>query len=416
MLPARPPRISPTATRMPPLLHNGALYGMIHAAALLAVVGIAERRGQPGLPLTFAGWSFAAGIVLFSLSLFALASTGIRWVGRVTPFGGAALFIGWAALGTTRCAGADPIAFAICRTFHSRVARTLRSPLWPVPSRYATLRRLAAARSPMTTLLYTHPACLEHDPGSHNPESPARLRAVLEALAEVRIRRARATRGAGGGARRSGPRASAAACRAPARRRARIGSCGIDADTVLSPPSGTAALRAAGAVVAAVDAVVAGEADNAFCAVRPPGHHAEPSRAMGFCLFNNAAIGAARACAVHGLDRVAVVDFDVHHGNGTQAAFAEDGRFFYASTHQYPLYPGTGAASETGIGNIVNVPLRPNSGSGQFRLAMSQRILPALDRFRPELIVISAGFDGHRRDPLAQLMLEDSDYTWITES
>src|SRR6516165_3861999 len=175
------------------------------------------------------------------------------------------------------------------------------------------------------------------------------------------------------------------------------------------------ALRAAGAVVAAVDAVVAKEADNAFCAVRPPGHHAEPERAMGFCLFNNAAIGALRAREVHGLARVAVVDFDVHHGNGTQAAFETDSSLFYASTHQYPLYPGTGSASETGVGNIVNVPLRPMSGSGQFRLAMSQRILPALEAFRPELVLVSAGFDAHRSDPLAQLMLGEADYTWVTE-
>src|SRR6202035_5184369 len=190
---------------------------------------------------------------------------------------------------------------------------------------------------------------------------------------------------------------------------------GIDADTILSPASGAAALRAAGAVVAAVDAVVSKEADNAFCAVRPPGHHAEPQRAMGFCLFNNAAIGALRAREVHGLARVAVVDFDVHHGNGTQAAFEADRSLFYASTHQYPLYPGTGSASETGVGNIVNVPLRPMSGSSQFRAAMTERILPALDAFRPELVLISAGFDAHRSDPLAQLLFDEEDYTWITE-
>ena len=184
---------------------------------------------------------------------------------------------------------------------------------------------------------------------------------------------------------------------------------------MLSPASGEAALRAAGAVGAAVDAVVAKEADNAFCAVRPPGHHAEPQRAMGFCLFNNAAIGALRAREVHGLARVAVVDFDVHHGNGTQAAFETDGTLFYASTHQYPLYPGTGAASETGVGNIVNVPLRPMAGSSQFRLGVTQRILPALDAFRPELVLVSAGFDAHRSDPLAQLMLDEADYTWVTE-
>ncbi len=267
----------------------------------------------------------------------------------------------------------------------------------------------------MTTLLYTHPACLEHDPGTHHPESAARLRAVLAAL--------------------SGPRFAALEWREapaaeiedllrvhPRRQVERIlnavpssGHVAIDADTVLSPASGRAALHAAGAVTAAVDAVVANEADNAFCAVRPPGHHAEPNRSMGFCLFNNAAIGALRARDTHGLDRVAVVDFDVHHGNGTQAAFEADDSLFYASTHQSPLYPGTGAASETGVGNIVNVPLRPMSGSQPFRRAFSERVLPALDDFRPMLVIISAGFDAHRNDPLAQLMLDESDYAWVTE-
>ena len=267
----------------------------------------------------------------------------------------------------------------------------------------------------MTTLLYTHPACLEHDPGRHHPESPARLRAVLTALGEPEFARLE---------RREAPEATLDdLVRVHPRRQVerilssvpRSGHVGIDADTILSPASGTAALRAAGAVVAAVDAVVSKHADNAFCAVRPPGHHAEPERAMGFCLFNNAAIGALRAREIHGLARVAVIDFDVHHGNGTQAAFENDSSLFYASTHQYPLYPGTGAASETGVGNIVNVPLRPMSGSGQFRLAMSQRILPALDVFRPDLVLVSAGFDAHKNDPLAQLMLEDGDYTWVTE-
>ena len=267
----------------------------------------------------------------------------------------------------------------------------------------------------MTTLLYTHPACLDHDPGRHHPESPARLRAVLAALDDPEFARLE---------RREAPEADREdLLRVHSPRHVertlgavpKTGHVGIDADTVLSPASGEAALRAAGAVVAAVDAVVAREGDNAFCAVRPPGHHAEPLRAMGFCLFNNAAIGALRARQVHGLARVAVIDFDVHHGNGTQAAFEMDGSLFYASTHQYPLYPGTGSAGETGVGNIVNVPLRPMSGSGQFRLALTQRILPALDAFRPEFVLVSAGFDAHRDDPLAQLMLDEADYTWVTE-
>jgi acetoin utilization deacetylase AcuC-like enzyme len=267
----------------------------------------------------------------------------------------------------------------------------------------------------MTTFLYTHPACLEHDPGRHHPEAPARLRAVLAALDDpefARLERREAPEAALDDLLRVHPRGHVERILGAV---PKSGHVGIDADTILSPASGAAALRAAGAVVAAVDAVVSKEADNAFCAVRPPGHHAEPQRAMGFCLFNNAAIGALRAREVHGLARVAIVDFDVHHGNGTQAAFETDDSLFYASTHQYPLYPGTGAASETGVGNIVNVPLRPMSGSSQFRLGMTQRILPALDAFRPDLMLVSAGFDAHKNDPLAQLLLDEDDYTWVTE-
>jgi acetoin utilization deacetylase AcuC-like enzyme len=267
----------------------------------------------------------------------------------------------------------------------------------------------------MTTLLYTHPACLDHDPGRHHPESPDRLRAVLEALDTLefaRLDRREAPEASLDDIARVHPRGFVERMLAavPA-----AGHVGIDADTILSPASGRAALRAAGAVVAAVDAVVAGEADNAFCAVRPPGHHAEPLRAMGFCLFNNVAIGALRAREVHGLARVAVIDFDVHHGNGTQACFYDDASLFYASTHQFPLYPGTGAARETGVGNIVNVPLPPLAGSAEFRLGVDRQILPALDRFQPEMVLISAGFDAHRSDPLAQLLLDEADYTWITE-
>jgi acetoin utilization deacetylase AcuC-like enzyme len=267
----------------------------------------------------------------------------------------------------------------------------------------------------MTTQLYTHSACLEHDPGEFHPESPARLRAVLDALAAPEFAPLQ---------RRDAPEAALDdLLRVHSRTHVerllaavpKGGHIAIDADTVISPRSGEAALRAAGAVVAAVDAVVAEEADNAFCAVRPPGHHAEPRRSMGFCLFNNVAIGALRAREVHGLERVAVIDFDVHHGNGTQAAFADDDHLFYASTHQSPLYPGTGGAEETGVGNIVNVPLRPMSGSSQFRLGMTRHVLPALDAFAPEMILISAGFDAHRADPLAQMLLEEADYTWATE-
>jgi acetoin utilization deacetylase AcuC-like enzyme len=268
----------------------------------------------------------------------------------------------------------------------------------------------------MTTLLYTHSSCLEHDPGQYHPETPARLRAVLDALSAPEF----AALG-----RREAPEATLDDLLRvhPQRYVERLlaavpeaGHVGIDADTVMSPQSGAAALRAAGAVAAAVDAVVAGEADNAFCAVRPPGHHAEPNRAMGFCLFNNVAVGALRARDVHGLARVAVVDFDVHHGNGTQARFWADESLFYGSTHQSPLYPGTGSSGETGRAhNIVNVPLPPMSGPEAFRLGMIRVLLPALDAFAPQMVLISAGFDAHRSDPLAQLLLDESDYTWATE-
>ena len=267
----------------------------------------------------------------------------------------------------------------------------------------------------MTTFLYTHPACLAHDPGRHHPEGPARLRAVFDALADpefARLERREAPEATLEDLLRVHPRPHVERL---LRAVPKSGHVGIDADTILSPASGAAALRAAGAVVAAVDAVIAREADNAFCAVRPPGHHAEPERAMGFCLFNNIAVGALRARVAHQLQRIAVIDFDVHHGNGTQAAFEADDGLLYASTHQSPLYPGTGSASETGVGNIVNVPLRPMAGSSQFRAGMTQRILPALEAFRPELLLISAGFDAHRCDPLAQLLLDEEDYIWITE-
>lgn len=268
----------------------------------------------------------------------------------------------------------------------------------------------------MTTLLLTHPSCIEHDPGQYHPEMPARLEAVLSALAAPEFAALE---------RREAPEASLDDLTRvhPARFVERLlaavpqaGHVGIDADTVMSPASGKAALHAAGAVAAAVDAVIAGQAANAFCAVRPPGHHAEPNRAMGFCLFNNVAIGALRAKRVHGLDRVAVVDFDVHHGNGTQACFWDDASLFYGSTHQSPLYPGTGSSRETGAAdNVVNVPLPPMSGSVQFRQGMERIMLPALDAFAPEMVLISAGFDAHRNDPLAQLMLEEADYAWATE-
>jgi len=266
----------------------------------------------------------------------------------------------------------------------------------------------------MTTLLFTHDACLEHDPGPGHPESPDRLRAVrarLEepdfAALEVRI----APRAALDQIARVHPRDYVEELLAAIPDR---GYVRIDADTIASPGTGEAALRAAGAVCAAVDAVMAGDARNAFCAVRPPGHHAEAREPMGFCVFNNVAIGALQAHEVHGCKRVAVIDFDVHHGNGTQAMFAEHANRFFGSTHQFPLYPGTGARSERGVGNIVNAPLPPGAGGPEFRHAMAELILPRLSEFQPDFVLISAGFDAHEDDPLASLRLHEADYGWAT--
>jgi acetoin utilization deacetylase AcuC-like enzyme len=265
----------------------------------------------------------------------------------------------------------------------------------------------------MTTLLYTHPACLEHDPGRHHPESPARLRAVLEALAAPEFALLE---------RREAPEAALddilrVHSRHHVERMLRAvpksGHVAIDADTVLSPASGEAALRAAGAVVAAVDAVVAREADNAFCAVRPPGHHAEPERAMGFCLFNNVAIGALRAREAHGLGRVAVIDFDVHHGNGTEAAFAGDERVLMCSFFQHPFYPYSGADDQAQ--NMVNLPMPARTKGTAVREAIDMVWLPRLNAFKPEMIFVSAGFDAHREDDLGNMGLVEDDYTWITE-
>jgi acetoin utilization deacetylase AcuC-like enzyme len=189
----------------------------------------------------------------------------------------------------------------------------------------------------------------------------------------------------------------------------------LDPDTVMSEGSWQAARRAVGAGLHAVDKVLTGEAVNAFCAVRPCGHHAEKSRAMGFCMFANVAIAGLYARAQHGAERIAVVDFDVHHGNGTQDIFWEDKDLFLASTHQMPLFPGTGALNETGVGNICNAPLRPGDGGDVFRQAFKDRVLPGLHNFAPDLIWISAGFDAHRDDPLANLQLVAADFAWATE-
>ena len=267
----------------------------------------------------------------------------------------------------------------------------------------------------MTTLLLTHPACLLHDTGYGHPERADRLRAIDDALAASAfnsLKREEAPRADLAAIERLHPKAYVEMVRASIPQRDHKM---LDSDTIVSSGSWEAALRATGASIYAVDRVMAGDADNAFCAVRPPGHHAEPSRAMGFCLFNGVAIAALHARATHGAERVAVVDFDVHHGNGTQAAFWSERDLFYGSTHQMPLFPGTGALDETGVGNIFNAPLKPGDDGDEFRVAYETRILPALDAFAPDFLLISAGFDAHLKDPLAQLRLIETDFAWVTE-
>lgn len=260
--------------------------------------------------------------------------------------------------------------------------------------------------------IYTHAACSSHEPGVTHAERPQRLQAVNEALRAALPNlewhdAPRATRG-------QLLRVHDEALLSLVLDTQVVAPMALDPDTVLGPGSAEAALRAAGAGIAAVDAVLAGATQRAFCAVRPPGHHATGSVAMGFCLFNSIAVAAAHACDKHGLARVAVIDFDVHHGNGTQAIFESDPRVMYLSSHQLPLYPDTGFIDERGVGNVLNAPLPPGTGSEVFRAAWRERLLPALDDFRPQLLMVSAGFDAHRLDPLAQLELEADDYRWLT--
>jgi acetoin utilization deacetylase AcuC-like enzyme len=275
-------------------------------------------------------------------------------------------------------------------------------------------RRVVAGK----TGLISHLGCLKHVPPPGHPESPDRLRAVLAVLETgfdglLREEAVAASRDA---LLTAHTPAHVDAILGPlAQQAAREGYAAIDADTIMSPGSAEAALLAAGAVVLAVERVAKKEMKNAFCAVRPPGHHAPADLAMGFCLFNNVAVGAFKAREMGISERIAVIDFDVHHGNGTQDIFFGDANLFYASTHQSPLYPGTGARREHGIANnILNVPLAPYSGSKEFRAAMTNEILPALEEFKPGFIFISAGFDAHDDDPLAQLRLTDSDFGWAT--
>ncbi len=268
----------------------------------------------------------------------------------------------------------------------------------------------------MRTLYYSHPDFLLHDTGQGHPECADRLRAINNALAQPKFANL---------IRLSTPMGTEQQIRPihPLEHIKRIrnalpteGLHYLDADTVLSPGSEKAAYLAVGAACDAVDQIMADKADNAFCAVRPPGHHAEPNQAMGFCLFNTVAIAAEYARQHHHLERIAIVDFDVHHGNGTQAAFYHQPKVIYASSHEVPNYPGTGDPSETGVGNIVNVALTAGDTGVEFREKYECVILPALHRFKPDLLLISAGFDAHKNDPLASIKLVKEDYRWVTQA
>jgi acetoin utilization deacetylase AcuC-like enzyme len=268
----------------------------------------------------------------------------------------------------------------------------------------------------MSTLLLSHPACLEHLTPAGHPERPDRLRAVERALEAEKFQTLARERAP------MAPLETIALCHpmdyivelrdaSP-----REGIIHLDADTSMSPGTFEAALRAAGGAIQAVDEVLAKKVRNAFVATRPPGHHAETARPMGFCLFDNAAIAARHAQSRHGIANVAIIDFDVHHGNGSQEIFWADKTVMYCSTHQMPLFPGTGAVGESGDYNtVVNAPLRPGDGAKAFREAFESRILPRLADYRPELIIISAGFDAHMRDPLANINLAEEDFAWATQ-
>ena len=268
----------------------------------------------------------------------------------------------------------------------------------------------------MTTRLYEHSIFLEHEVPAGHPERPDRLRALNEALSHPNF---------GTLDRKESPQANEdavllahpeehlfAVMRAMPEEEDEINQ--LESDTYAGVKSLQAAFTGIGGAMAAVDDVISGSHDNAFVASRPPGHHAERMRAMGFCFFNNAAIAARHAQQKHGLERIAIIDWDVHHGNGTQDIFEADPSVLYCSTHQMPLYPGTGKKDETGVGNIVNAPLSANTGSDHFREAFKDRVLPAIRNFSPDLIIISAGFDAHHRDPLAQINLVADDFDWAT--
>ncbi|SFN54205.1 Acetoin utilization deacetylase AcuC [Roseovarius lutimaris] len=264
----------------------------------------------------------------------------------------------------------------------------------------------------MTTALITHPDCLGHETPEGHPEKVARLEYVLAALEGKDLSRVTAPMVAEDDLLRVHPHSHVEAIRAAA---PISGMVQLDGDTYMSPGSLAAAHRAAGGAVRAVDLVMSGEAQNAFVATRPPGHHAERETTMGFCLFGNIAVAAKFALDHHGLDRVAIVDFDVHHGNGTQDLLEDDARALFVSSHQFPLWPGTGTADETGPHDtILNLPLAPGTGGEGFRKIYEDKVFPAVAAFKPQLLLISAGFDAHRDDPLADLRLTEDDFAWVT--
>jgi acetoin utilization deacetylase AcuC-like enzyme len=263
----------------------------------------------------------------------------------------------------------------------------------------------------MVTALITHKAFYDHITPQGHPEQVARLDAVLGALGGMDLLRVNAPLAADDDLLRAHPKGHVDTIKAAAPSE---GWRSLDADTHMSIGTLEAAYRAVGGVIKAVDLVMAGEAGNAFAAVRPPGHHAERETAMGFCFFGSVAVAAKHALEFHGLKRVAILDFDVHHGNGTQDLVEDDARILFCSSHQMPLYPGTGAAHETGVGNVMNVPLPDGCGSAKFRAAWEREVFPRVDAFKPELLLISAGFDAHADDPLAGMMLHEDDFAWIT--
>jgi len=265
----------------------------------------------------------------------------------------------------------------------------------------------------MSAAFITHPECLKHEMGAHHPEQPARLSAIEDQLiasgVAPYVARYEAPLATDEQLARVHPAEYVRAIRDLAPKQ---GTVHLDPDTAMNPWSLQAALRAAGAAVLAVDLTLSGQAKTAFCAVRPPGHHACRARSMGFCIFNNVAVAARHALRAHGLERVAIIDFDVHHGNGTEEIFEGDPQVLMASTFQHPFYPYSG--TEDPAANMVNIPLAAGAGSREFREAVREAWLPALDEFAPELILFSAGFDAHAEDDMAMLRFTDADYAWVT--